>query len=524
MQRPSLGMTGAIGKSLEQYRGQDLSLAGFRLALLLVAVILIAVSGNFPRLLPAVLAMSVISLVASLPLRFNRSPAAALAEGMAVAAVTTIPEPASGNLMLCLLAPGLVAGIRGSYGWVVATGAASALVGIGLILRTGSEFDRGSLIELFQWSLLAVALGTMVSWYQLQRETDDSATRSYAEAVRVLTELETISRRLPTGLDVGTIALQSLMEALSTAEAERGVLVTVNSTGRLEAAASHPEPTTDWVQGRDAWREWAALAAKGDPVQRRSRGGVTVMAPLRVDGRLIGYSLTQSSEALESSRLDELSEAMGRNALPLEAALLFSGIRDIATNEERSRIAREIHDGIAQDIAFLGYQADEIVDVAKDPAVHRLAAALRSEITRVVGELRMSVFTLREGVSQSESLGGALAGHARRIFEDSATQLHLTIEESPNRLRPEVESELLRMGQEALTNTRRHAKARNVWVTCLVDAPAATLSVEDDGVGVGDKRPDSYGLEIMRERAVRIHAELRVNHRTGGGTSVEVSI
>lgn len=136
----------------------------------------------------------------------------------------------------------------------------------------------------------------------------------------------------------------------------------------------------------------------------------------------------------------------------------------------------------------------------------------------------MSVFSLREEVASTRSLGGALSDFARRGFAGENTQLHIVLDESPNRLRPEIEAELLRIAQEALTNVRRHARARNLWLTCDVDAPHAEIRVEDDGSGIVTRRQDSFGLEIMKERARRINASLTVSGGESGGTVVAVTL
>jgi len=100
--------------------------------------------------------------------------------------------------------------------------------------------------------------------------------------------------------------------------------------------------------------------------------------------------------------------------------------------------------------------------------------------------------------------------------------VHLELDESPQRLRTESEAELLRIAQEAVTNVRKHASAANLWVTVRTAPPAALLRIEDDGLGLRAARADSYGMEIMRERAERLGATLTVSARPNGGTIVEV--
>lgn len=501
---------------------RELWLSILRFVLLAIATALIAVTGGLERVGPAIGAMLVLIAFMSLPYRSLRSPTAALLEGVLAGIIATTPEPAAGNLMLCFLVPALAAGLRGGYRWTLATVGALGLVGTIQILRPPSDFDSDGFVDLFRWSALSLGLGSMAAWYQTQ--FDGEPRRPYAEALRVLMELDEISRRLPAGLDVGTIASRALEDAVARCGAERAVLVSVNSMGTFESVARFPDPASQPGERLGDWDAWAGLAEAGVPAQRTTAAGALIMCPLQMSNRLIGYVLLQCDRRLDRESLTALGALVQESAIPLEAALLFTGVRDIATNEERSRIAREIHDGIAQDIAFLGYAADEIIDTTENEETHQLALELRRQITRVVGELRRSVFTLREGVGPTESLGGTLGNHARRIFRDSSVQLHLTVDESPHRLRPDIQSELLRIGQEALTNARRHADARNVWVTCVVDAPAATVVVEDDGVGIGGKGADSYGMEIMRERAARAFADLTVHERADGGTVVRISI
>ena len=84
--------------------------------------------------------------------------------------------------------------------------------------------------------------------------------------------------------------------------------------------------------------------------------------------------------------------------------------------------------------------------------------------------------------------------------------------------------ELLRIVQEAMANILKHAQAKNVWVMLRTAPPKATIRVSDDGVGLRPGRRDSFGLQIMRERAQRIGGVVEVRTRPGGGTVVEVSV
>jgi signal transduction histidine kinase len=104
--------------------------------------------------------------------------------------------------------------------------------------------------------------------------------------------------------------------------------------------------------------------------------------------------------------------------------------------------------------------------------------------------------------------------------------VHVTLDEAGPRLRPQVEAELLRIAQEAINNARRHSGAENLWVTVEVQPPRARIVVLDDGAGVQGGRSDSHGLRIMRERAERVDADLRVVSpaQDGRGTRLEVRL
>ena len=113
-----------------------------------------------------------------------------------------------------------------------------------------------------------------------------------------------------------------------------------------------------------------------------------------------------------------------------------------------------------------------------------------------------------------------LADYVREIGKGSGMAVHTSLEESGRRLRLDVETELLRIAQEAITNARKHSQATNLWVTCRVEPPFAEIRIEDDGVGYAAPREDHYGLHIMNERAGRINAVLTIANRPGGGTAV----
>jgi len=248
--------------------------------------------------------------------------------------------------------------------------------------------------------------------------------------------------------------------------------------------------------------------------------------PLRIGLRTFGLiAIERSGPPFEQTQLNAAESVLEELGLRLETALLFSEVRSLATAEERRRLAREIHDGIAQELASMGYAVDDLAARARYlPDLEADLKTLRSELTRVITELRLSIFDLRSEVQTTIGLGTALSDYVRQVGASSNLTVHLVLDETPMRLPIDSETELLRIAQEAVTNARKHANAHNLWVTCRIDPPSAYLAVADDGSGLGTPRDDSFGLEVMRERADRIGARLAVGNRAEGGTAVEVTL
>jgi hypothetical protein len=188
--------------------------------------------------------------------------------------------------------------------------------------------------------------------------------------------------------------------------------------------------------------------------------------------------------------------------------LLFEEVRSIATAEERRRLAVRSTTASPRSSPPSATSWTSSWQRRATPEATDALRSLRKELTRVVSELRLSIFDLRSEVHAGFGLGAALSEYVRTAGAGSGLTVHLAIDEAPERLRVETEAELLRIAQEAVTNARKHARAANLWVTCVVDPPRAVLRVEDDGTVCAAAVPDSYGLEIMRERAARIGGTL----------------
>lgn len=228
--------------------------------------------------------------------------------------------------------------------------------------------------------------------------------------------------------------------------------------------------------------------------------------------------------ALSEFTLTAPARSLIREAVAkLESALLFTEARSHASAAERSRLARDMHDGIAQELTSVGYLIDDLLADAPEGMRGDLRS-IRNELTRVISDLRLSIFELRTATTDSISLSTALSDYVDQVRDASPFKIHLNVDEGTSRLSESVEQELLRIVQEAMANARRHSQAANLWISCQVRAPRALITVDDDGVGLKPGRSDSFGMSIMRERATQIGATVTVSDRKNGGTAVTIEL
>ena len=405
------------------------------------------------------------------------------------------------------LAVGTTAGVVAGASWALAILSTTRL----------SALDE-RLPEPAVWITVLVATGLIGGWVRrlTTRETTYS-DRAYEEAFRLLSELQDVARNLSLGLDPATLAAGLLDDVTALTPRSRRTVLARSGDGRLSPLAGDPRPGAS-EQASTSESAWAT----GNPVIVAAVAGQHHAFPVRMGDRVVAVLEIEGPPLPEHGRA-HVEAAVADVGPKLAAALVFDDVRQLATVDERLRLAREIHDGIAQELASVGYMLDDLAArVASDAASE--VQTMRDHVRRVTGELRLSIFDLRAGVDDSIGLGTALSEHVQRVGAQSELVVHTVLDEHGHRLPAGTEVEMLRIAQEAVTNVRKHAQAGNMWVECTVDAPRAWIRIADDGVGMQPARPQSMGLRGMRERAQRIGGDLQVGERPGGGTVVEISV
>jgi two-component system NarL family sensor kinase len=231
---------------------------------------------------------------------------------------------------------------------------------------------------------------------------------------------------------------------------------------------------------------------------------------------------------LTRDELRLLSTIAYQVGIAIERARLAEESTRLARAEERARIAREIHDTLAQGLTAIGLDLEGALrhlESHPERARERLERAL--DTTREsLEEARRSVLNLRAAPVAGKPLAEALAALARAFTSETGVRVHVRSRGHPA-LPLRVEAELFRIAQEALANVRKHARAKEVEVSLRASPSGVRLSIRDDGHGFKAYSVNSegggYGLQGMKERARLLGGSLRILSRPGRGTTVSVT-
>jgi signal transduction histidine kinase len=259
---------------------------------------------------------------------------------------------------------------------------------------------------------------------------------------------------------------------------------------------------------------------------------VTLATPLSLGGRNLGWMTVSSPRAPECPEGGwwrvVLIEAVAR-----QAALALHHSRVVAQSrveerrkvilDERNRLARDIHDNLAQGFAAILMQLQgarrEAVGLPQTIAA-KLDTAVDLARTHLL-EARRSVGTLRPNVGDGEEVASALKRIAGSVQRTTDVPIDVNVDELP-RFGDLIERELIGIAQEALTNAVRHSRARRITVSAAsVRSIGVRLSIADDGRGIAHELPSAgFGMTSMHERAERIGASLTIVTAPRSGTEV----
>lgn len=218
-------------------------------------------------------------------------------------------------------------------------------------------------------------------------------------------------------------------------------------------------------------------------------------------------------------------------ALAIDSAHLHQQLRSLAIAEERARIAREMHDGMAQVLAYVNTKAQAAEEHLRRGRFDRAADQLKElsgAAREVYTEVREGILALRTAPGPGESMPKALLAFVHRWEEQSGVEVSARVDERID-LPPAVELQLLRVIQEALSNVRKHSGSKRVELVMQRRETSVEAMVRDEGMGFDPEALDRrgrprFGLAIMRERAESVGGQLNIDSEPGNGTTVRIRV
>lgn len=291
-------------------------------------------------------------------------------------------------------------------------------------------------------------------------------------------------------------------------------------------------------EARLAQPDWAL-----DPVVTVGGWRLLAAAPLAYKESIIGALgiASQDEPAFASTEVSLLQAIGDQIAIAVVNAWLYRRSREAATLEERNRVAREIHDTLAQ--GFTGIiihlqTAERLHAQAPAEALQSLREA-HSLARLSLHEARRSVLNLRPGILENLTLDQALAQHVQQFAAETGLEATFHVKGYPSSLEVSTEHNLYRIAQEALTNVKRHAQARRVAVGLTFARHSVALTITDDGRGLdparrqqlaanghGDLLDQSHGwgLRGIQERVSQIGGQVTFETPDGGGVQIKVVV
>jgi two-component system NarL family sensor kinase len=259
--------------------------------------------------------------------------------------------------------------------------------------------------------------------------------------------------------------------------------------------------------------------------------------PLVKGERLLGIlNVATSQWDLFTPQDIEILSAIGHQiATAIERTQLAEQATRMALVEERNRLAREVHDTLAQELTGIALQleaADALIETAPERARTRVRLALQ-RTRESLDEARRSVLDLRAGPLERQALPAALGALGQRFQEETGIVVTAELAIDGPRLPARIEEALYRIAQEALVNVRRHAQAGAVQLTLVLANEIVRLMIADDGCGFNAEQQQSFSPDIpghgfgligMQERARLLNGTMQISSCRGAGTQVEVAI
>ena len=388
---------------------------------------------------------------------------------------------------------------------------------------------------------IVVGTGAWFAFRQIDRLTRDIRERNDVLESRnaVLRAVYDISLAVAGQADPDQTIAAIVVHARSLLRADAALLALDGPAGELRLRAARAAPG---VLVGDEPMAGGVMAPAEDDLGCYLRPGyeIRLSTPVGHGDKRVGMLGVAVPKGLHrrfgAADMETLTALATQADLALEAARLQSQLKVLAIQGERERIAREMHDGHAQVLAYVNTKSqavEEMLAAGQVVEARRQLAELASAARSVYVDVRESILSLSTPVAPDRGVAAALEEYAALFAESSklAVQFHTTPEAARVQLSAAAQAEVFSIAREALTNVRKHARARRVGLNLALEGNELVLRVDDDGSGfeaelltIGPERWPHFGLAGMRERAESVGGSIVWHSRLGAGTQVELHI
>ncbi len=401
------------------------------------------------------------------------------------------------------------------------------------LLDSVISFPLDAIVMTLVVLVVAAALsGTAYRRIDALRATLAARNRELEARAASASALRRVSVAITALVDLPEILGAVVENARTLIRVDAAVLLLADAEGRLRYAASS-DPT-------DAIDRSGGLPSPGDDdLLRYLPAELAVgrlVAPLQRGRETIGLLAVGSrvERAFDVDDLETLASLADQAAIAFEHARLQDRLRELAVESERERIAREMHDGLAQVLGYVSTKSqavEQLLAAGRVDAARAQMAELGAAARSLYVDVREAILGLRSPISPGIGLIGAIEDYGAR-FADAA-KVGVSVDATPAardaRLRPAVEANVFRIVQESLTNIRKHAGAGRVVIRLERVGEDLQVQISDDGRGfpamaeTGGDWP-RYGQAAMRERAAAIGGRIDWTNAAGGGGLVTLDI
>jgi signal transduction histidine kinase len=388
------------------------------------------------------------------------------------------------------------------------------------------SLDQTEAQRIMMACLLALVFGLLGAWsHRLEDDPPPVDPNVAAEAGLLLRRLHELADTLDTGFDAPGSAEMALHDLANRMRAARSaVLVGYGDNPAVPLAirgadrTPWPDPmnpgsvlATAWHKGTSTLSEWT-----GDVVARS-----VIVVPLNDDkGNRLGLLVADRPMVtpFTTEDLAAAEEVADRHSANIDLSVLFAGLRERAGLEERERLAREMHDGIAQEMVAVGFGLDAMRRLARDqgsPLAEGLDD-LRVEVSRVLGDLRLHIADLRIAVRPDTGLGALIGARLQNFGSSSGVTTRIHLSETGFRLPAHTEVLIYRLFLQVLADARHSLNSTTVEVRLNVAAPRVELWMAHDGTSSLGSR------DFAAQPLTGLGAEITVTPYAGDGVAVRM--